>query len=82
MVMTNIRIAASMFAIFMAVSNAGSGIGLALGGRLSDLIGFRWTFVAFALLNLVVLVLLPGIFGRKTKGEERVDATYDDKTLV
>ncbi|MFH1160523.1 MAG: MFS transporter [bacterium] len=59
---TDMRIAASMFAILMAVSNIGSGIGLACGGFLSDVVGYRWTFVLFALLNLSILPLLPVIF--------------------
>jgi PAT family beta-lactamase induction signal transducer AmpG len=67
MVMTDIRIAASMFAILMALSNIGAGIGLALGGRLSDLIGYRWTFALFACLNLLVLPLVPAIFGKKRR---------------
>lgn len=67
MAMTNMRIAASMFAILMAVSNAGSGIGLATGGLLSELFGFHRTFIVFALLNLFVLVLLPLIFREKHK---------------
>ncbi|NQV03221.1 MAG: MFS transporter [Bacteroidia bacterium] len=62
---TDMRIAASMFAILMAVANIGSGIGLAGGGFLSDLIGYQWTFILFACLNLLALPLLPVIFGRK-----------------
>jgi PAT family beta-lactamase induction signal transducer AmpG len=67
MAMTSARIAASMYAILMAVSNVGSGIGLALGGTLSDAVGFRYTFVFFALLNLVVLAILPSVFSSKAK---------------
>jgi len=59
---TDMRIAASMFAILMAVANIGSGIGLAGGGLLSDLIGYQWTFIVFALMNLLELPLLPMIF--------------------
>jgi len=59
---TDMRIAASMFAILMAVANIGSGIGLAGGGLLSDLIGYQWTFIVFALMNLLALPLLPMIF--------------------
>jgi PAT family beta-lactamase induction signal transducer AmpG len=62
---TDMRIAASMFAILMAVSNIGSGIGLAFGGFFSDVAGFRWTFVVFALLNLCIFPLLPVIFRKK-----------------
>ncbi|MFH1937251.1 MAG: MFS transporter [Bacteroidota bacterium] len=62
---TDMRIAASMFAILMAVANIGSGIGLAGGGFLSDLIGYQWTFILFAGLNLLALPLLPVIFKKK-----------------
>jgi MFS family permease len=65
MKLTDMRIAASMFAILMAIANIGSGIGLAGGGFLSDVIGYRWTFILFALLNLAILPLLPVIFRRK-----------------
>ncbi|MBC8315391.1 MAG: MFS transporter [Bacteroidetes bacterium] len=66
---TDMRIAASMFAILMAVANIGSGIGLAGGGFLSDLVGYQWTFILFACLNLVALPLLPVIFGKKDNRE-------------
>ena len=63
------RIAASMFAILMAMTNVGQGIGLGIGGALSDAVTFRWTFVIFAALNLLVLPLLPSMFKHK---EEQV----------
>jgi len=59
------RIAASMFAILMAFTNIGQGIGLGIGGALSDAVTFRWTFVIFAALNLLVLPLLPSMFKHK-----------------
>jgi PAT family beta-lactamase induction signal transducer AmpG len=59
------RIAASMFAILMAFTNVGQGIGLGIGGALSDAVTFRWTFVIFAALNLLVLPLLPSMFRHK-----------------
>ncbi len=62
---TDLHIAASMFAILMAMSNIGQGIGMGIGGMLADGIGFRWTFVIFALLNLLALPLLPLVFRRK-----------------
>jgi len=65
MSVTDPRIAASMFAILMAMANAGSGVGMVLGGRMSDLAGFRWTFVMFAGLNLLIIPLIPLIFGKK-----------------
>jgi len=66
---TNLHIAASMFAILMAIANIGTGIGLPISGLLSDSFGFRWTFVIIALLNFLIFPLLPGIFkknGKKT----------------
>ena len=59
---TEPRIAASMFAILMAVANIGTGVGLAIGGSLVDAIGYRWTFVCIALLNLLALPLILPIF--------------------
>jgi len=59
---TNLHIAASMFAILMAIANIGTGIGLPISGLLSDSFGFRWTFVLIALLNVFIVPLLPGIF--------------------
>lgn len=55
---TDIRIAASMFSILMAVSNVSQGVGMALSGALADGLGFRWTFVILALCNVLVLPLL------------------------
>ncbi len=65
MSVTDHRIAASMFAILMAMSNAGAGLGMLLGGKLADLAGFRPTFMFFAALNLMIFLLIPMIFGRK-----------------
>ena len=59
---TDPRIAASMFAILMAVANLGTGVGLGLSGSLVDAIGFSNTFIILALLNLIALPLLPAIF--------------------
>lgn len=56
------RIAASMFAILMAFTNVGQGIGLGLGGSLSDGIGFRLTLAIFAGLLVLVLPFLSGVF--------------------
>lgn len=70
MAFTNVHIAASMFAILMAVANIGTGIGLALGGALTDAVGYRLTFVILAGLNLLALPLIPAIFvGQKSKAE-------------
>jgi PAT family beta-lactamase induction signal transducer AmpG len=62
---TDARIAASMFAILMAVANIGIGVGFAVTGSLVDAIGFRYAFVVIAALNLLALPLIPVIFGRR-----------------
>ncbi len=64
---TDTRIAASMFAILMAFTNVGQGIGLAMGGALSDFAGFRWTFIAFAAVCVLVLPFLPAVFKKQEK---------------
>jgi PAT family beta-lactamase induction signal transducer AmpG len=59
------RIAATMFAIFMALGNFGIGLGQPIAGALMDNVGFRWTFIAFALINLIALPLIPFIFKKR-----------------
>ena len=59
------RIAASMFSILMAVANIGTGIGLALSGKLVDTINYPLTFLVFAAINLLALPLISAIFGKK-----------------
>lgn len=56
------RIAASMFAILMAFTNVGQGIGLALSGALADAAGFRVTLLVFAFLPFIALPLFPTLF--------------------
>jgi len=51
------RIAASMFAILMAVTNIAQAAGMAASGFLTDAIAFRWTFIVLAALNLLALPL-------------------------
>jgi MFS transporter, PAT family, beta-lactamase induction signal transducer AmpG len=80
MSVTDPRIAASMYAILMAMSNLGSGIGLSAGGWISDAIGFRSTFLFFAALNLLVLPLLPLIFRKKGPGIEEKKILKGRKT--
>jgi PAT family beta-lactamase induction signal transducer AmpG len=62
MIVTDLRIAATMFAILMGIANLGTGIGLALSGSMVDWIGFRYTFAFFALLNLLAFPLLSLVF--------------------
>jgi len=56
------RIAAFMFAVIMAVSNVGIGLGQPLSGTLVDAVGFRWMFAVLATLNLLTLPLVFVIF--------------------
>jgi len=56
------RIAAFTFAFIMAVGNIGIGLGQPLAGTLVDAAGFRSMFTAFAVVNLLVLPLIYGIF--------------------
>ncbi|MBU1879612.1 MAG: hypothetical protein KJ734_11735, partial [Chloroflexi bacterium] len=63
---TDPRIAASMFAVLMACANIGVGLGLFAGGMMADAIGYRWTFVVIAALNVLALPLLPVIFRRRS----------------
>lgn len=65
MAYTEPRIAASMFAILMAVTNIGQGVGLALSGGMADGIGYVWTFIIFAGFNLLALPLLPLVFRKQ-----------------
>ncbi len=64
---TEKRIAASMFSIFMAVTNIGQGVGFALAGGLANIpaVGFRWAFVIITVFNLVALPLFPLVFSKK-----------------
>lgn len=55
------RIAASMFAILMAFTNVGQGIGMGLGGAASDAIGFNLTLVVFAALLVLAIPFLPSL---------------------
>ena len=56
------RIAAFMFAFVMAVGNVGIGLGQPLSGALVDAVGFRWMFAVLAVLNLLTLPLVYGVF--------------------
>lgn len=58
-------IAASMYAILMAVTNVGQGIGLALGGVLSKHFGFPAAFIAFGVVIFLVIPLLPVMFRKE-----------------
>jgi PAT family beta-lactamase induction signal transducer AmpG len=51
-------LAAGTFALFMAVSNIGTGLGQATTTGLIDVVDYRWLFAALGLLNLLCLPLL------------------------
>lgn len=70
MALCDLRIAASMFSILMAVANLGTGIGLAVSGALIDAIDYRPTFLLVAALNLLAIPLLRVVFGGE-KGTTR-----------
>lgn len=65
MAYTDMRIAATMFAILMAITNVADGAGMAFSGVLADTVGFRVAFVIMAALNLLAVPLIPAIFGRR-----------------
>ncbi len=59
------RIAASMYAILMAFTNVGQGIGMYLSGALADMTGFSTTFLILLGINLSLLLLVPVVFRQK-----------------
>lgn len=63
---TDKRIAASMFAIIMAVGNIGIGVGQYVTGLLVDAIDFGGTFVILAIINLIALFMIMAIFRKRT----------------
>jgi len=52
------RMGAGQFAIFMAISNVGIGVGQSASTSLIDTIDFRWIFVGLAIVSLLSLPLL------------------------
>lgn len=72
---TDSRIAASMFAILMAIANIGTGIALGLAGVLVDAAGFRFTFLVLGIVNLLAIPLL-GLM-RKPTVEKAQKATVE-----
>lgn len=70
MTRTDARIAGSMFAISMAVSNIGSALGDGIATGLTDNIGFVNVFRALALLNLIVFPLLIWVFKLAPQAEQ------------
>lgn len=62
MAFTEKSIAASMYAILMAVSNIGIAAGLSVSGILADAIPYRSVFLILAGLNFLILPFLPTIW--------------------
>ncbi|MCA9927973.1 MAG: hypothetical protein KC419_05835, partial [Anaerolineales bacterium] len=62
MALADTRIAASMFALTMAISNIGVGIGESVATSLTDDIGFTAVFTLLALFNLVNFPILWRLF--------------------
>lgn len=61
------RIAASMYAILMAFTNIGQGIGMYLSGMLADQFNFSATFIILFHINLLVLPLIHLVFTREER---------------
>jgi len=59
------RIAASMYAILMAFTNVGQGIGMFLSGSLVDLVDYQPTFLILLGINLTILIIIPLVFRTK-----------------
>ena len=66
------RIAASMYAILMAFTNVGQGIGMYLSGALADQVGFSMTFIIFLVINILLIFLIPLVFRHKAQASETV----------
>ncbi len=64
------RIAASMYAILMAFTNVGQGIGMYLSGALADLVGFKATFILLIGINLLVLPAIMMVFRQPVQESE------------
>ncbi len=60
---TDPRIGAGQFAIFMAISNVGTGLGQSITTGLIDTIDFHWIFISMAAFNLLAIPLLLAMRG-------------------
>jgi PAT family beta-lactamase induction signal transducer AmpG len=63
---TDTRIAASMYAILMAIANIGTGIGLGLTGILAKNFGYPTAFIVLGLSNVLAVPLLAMMRTKKT----------------
>lgn len=70
MAKTDPRLGAGQFAIFMAISNAGTGIGQATATGLIDTIPFSWIFLGLALTNVLAFPLI-AIMRADARGKAR-----------
>ncbi len=66
------RIAASMYAILMAFTNVGQGIGMYLSGALADQAGFSNTFLILLGINLLLLLVIPMVVQKKKAADTPV----------
>lgn len=62
--LTDLRIAASMFALFQTMANIGTALGEGIATSLSDNLGFSLVFRLLALANIFVIPLLIVVFRR------------------
>jgi PAT family beta-lactamase induction signal transducer AmpG len=62
---TDPSVAASMYAILMAVTNVGQGVGLGLGGALAKNAGYNPAFLIFGALMFLIVLFFPLVFGKK-----------------
>jgi len=65
------RIAASVFAIMMGISNLGSAVADGLATALSDDLGFTTVFWLLALINLITLPVLWRLFKKAPEIAQR-----------
>ncbi len=61
------RIGAGHFAIFMAISNVGTGVGQAASTGLIDAVDFHWIFLGMGIINLMVIPML-----RSMRADEKI----------
>jgi PAT family beta-lactamase induction signal transducer AmpG len=74
------RMGAGQFAIFMAISNVGTGIGQVATTGLVDAVSFRWIFAGMAAVNMLVFPLLAAMRAdafRSPAVDERPSAATD-----
>lgn len=68
------RMGAGQFAIFMAISNVGTGMGQAATTGLIDTVEFQWIFIGLALINLLAIPILTTMQTRDSYVLPGVDA--------